>query len=354
MSNQTTSDNLQTTVFVDPQLLIRNGKIEKIEKDGHLLTPCVWKWADSFREGLARVAAEYGLGGYIDTMGNVVIPCIWKTAENFSEGLALVQNKNNAFFFIDKSGNIVISCGSDINPYLQCGGFHEGLAVVRDTQSDRYGFMDKSGHIAIPCQWEDACYFLEGLATVWNNEKSGCIDKTGRLVIPCKFNEGPYFHEGLAFVFSDDEDEEYVIDKTGHKVFDMVYQHYDSRFQEGLVSSDDNGFVDQNGELVIEDKWSPCGMGFSEGVAPTEEGYIDHSGRVVIPNRWDECFEFHEGLAIVTNSGKCGYIDHGGHEAVPCIWDEAYSFSNGLAKVKLDGKCYFIDKQGKVLCKVVK
>lgn len=354
MSNQTTLENLQTTVFVDPQLLIRNGKIEKIEKDGHLLTPCVWKWADSFREGLARVAAEDGLGGYIDTMGNVVIPCIWKTAENFSEGLALVQNKNNAFFFIDKSGNTVISCGSGMNPYLRCCGFNEGLAVVRDTQSDRYGFIDKSGHIVIPCQWEDASYFSDGLASVWQNEMCGCIDKTGRLVIPCKFNEEIDFHEGLAFVFSDDEDEEYVIDMTGNKVFDMLYQHYDSCFQEGLASSDDNGFVDQNGKLVIEDKWSPCGMGFSEGVAPTEEGYIDHSGRVVIPNRWDECFEFHEGLAMVANSGKRGYIDHGGHEEVPCMWDMAYSFSDGLASVVLDGKFYFIDKQGKVLCKVVK
>ena len=104
MPNQTTSESLKTTVFVDPKLLIRNGKIEKIEKDGHLLTPCVWKWADNFNEGLARVEAEDGFGGYIDTMGNVVIPCKWKIVENFSEGLALVQNKNNAFFFIDKSG----------------------------------------------------------------------------------------------------------------------------------------------------------------------------------------------------------------------------------------------------------
>lgn len=102
MSNQKSLENLQTTVFVDPQLLIRNGKLEEIDNDGHLLSPCAWKWANCF--------------------------------------------------------------------------------------------------------------------------------------------------------------------------------------QEGLAPSDDNSFVDQNGELVIEDKWSPCGMGFSEGVAPTEEGYIDHSGRVVIPD----------------------------------------------------------------------
>lgn len=349
MTNQSTLGNSQTTVFVDPQLLIRNGKIMETEKDRHLIVPCGWKWADDFHEGLARVEADDGLGGYIDTMGNVVIPCKWKTAENFSEGLALVQNQNNAFLFIDKSGNTVITC----DPYLSHEeGFHEGLCVVQDKRSDRYGFIDKSGHIVIPCQWEDACSFAEGLATVWNNEKCGCIDKTGRLVIPCKFNEGIDFHEGLAFVFSDDQDEEYVIDKTGCKVFDMVYQHYDSCFQEGLASSDDNGFVDMDGDLVIEDVWSPCGRGFSEGLAPTEEGYIDHSGEVVIPNKWEDCHEFKEGLAMVVEADKYGYIDHSGHEVIPCIWDDACPFSDGLARVSLGNRFYFIDKQGKVLCKV--
>lgn len=342
------------TEFVDPQLLIRNGKIDVVEKDGCLITPSGWEYVHGFHEGLAVVEIENGLQGYIDTMGNIVIPCKWRVATNFSEGFAVVGEDYHSFFFIDKLGNIIITCGDDFNPYQNCGGFHEGLAVVENKQNGKYGFIDKSGRVAIPCTWNDASWFEDGLASVQDDqEKFGCINKEGKLVIPCRFEEGIDFHEGLAIMYSE-EDYFFVIDKNGRKVFDVEYDVSDTCFQEGLASCLDQGFIDMNGDMVIEGKSSPQWMGFSEGLAPTEEGYIDHSGKVVITADWEDWSEFKDGLAQVCKDGKWGYIDHSGHIVIPCIWDDTFAFSEGLAKVKNNDKYFFINKQGKVLCKVKK
>ena len=151
-----------------------------------------------------------------------------------------------------------------------------------------------------------------------------------------------------------EEDYFFVIDKNGQKVFDVEYNASDTCFQEGLASCYDAGVIDMNGDLVIEGKSSPQWMGFSEGLAPTEEGYIDHSGKVVITGDWEECSEFKDGLAQVCKDGKWGFIDHSGHIVIPCIWDDTAAFSEGLAKVEMDNKYYFINKQGEVLCKVKK
>ena len=339
------------TEFVDPQFLIRDGKLAEVEKDGRLIIPCGWKSAMGFHEGLACVETDDGLRGYIDTTGNIAIPCIWKIAESFSEGLALVA-KQGEYYFINKAGDPVITFGPDLNPNVRCGGFHEGLAVVRDEQSNKFGFIDKSGHIAIPCTWYDASWFEDGLASVENNQgKQGCIDKNGRVVISCKYDEELCFSEGLATIYNEWENGgSFLIDKTGQKVCNIGFGCGIITFKEGLGSIEDYGFIDKTGKLIIEDKWSPEWMGFTEGLAPTEDGFIDHSGQVVIPADWECCDEFNGGLAWVSKGEKYGFIDHGGRLVIPYLWDNAAAFSDGLARVKMNDRNYFINKQGKVLC----
>lgn len=339
------------TKFVDPQLLMRDGQLVEVEIDGRLISPCGWRYACDFSEGLARVEADDGLKGYIDATGNIAIPCKWKRAGDFSEAFAPVKNEKGECFFIDKLGNVVIACGLGADLFDFCAGFHEGLAKVQI--NGKWGFLDKSGKVVIPCKWKYVSAFEDGLASVRDDyDKFGCINKEGELIIPCIYEEEMVFYEGLAYISRYwREGASYFIDKTGKKVLETFYVTY-SGFKEGLASMEDVGFMDKTGEIVIEDKWSPEPMGFSEGLAPTEEGYIDHSGKVVIKNLWDDYREFREGLAVVSRDKRCGYIDHNGCEVVPCMWDSAGAFSGGLAYVRLAEMGYFINKQGKVLCKV--
>ena len=341
-----------TMEFVDHHLLMRNGKLQEAVENGRAITPCAWKYADSYHEGMACVEEASGMG-YIDTAGNAIISCQWKSAGHFSEGLAMVENKKHEYFFIDKSGEVVITCAPGINPFQRRGGFHEGLAVVKDEKNNKYGFIDKSGRIAIPCKWNDAIDFQDGLAAVeGENEKWGCIDKNGRLALPCLYDTDIIFCEGIANVTTDDYRNNFCIDRTGRKLFDWNQDSNTICFQEGLASIEEWGFIDKTGTCVIEDKWSPEWLGFSEGLAPTEEGYIDHSGQVVIKGDWEDVHEFKEGMAMVFKDDKFGYIDRHGRLAIPFIWDYAHDFSEGMAHVQLDGKFYIINKQGKVLCKI--
>lgn len=338
------------TEFVDSNRLIRGGAIRELEENGHRIIPCAWWCNFNFNNGMGRVSDDNGLSGYVDTMGNFVIPCKWSHAEDFSEDLALVKDQNG-YCFIDKYGNTIITCGQSIEPE---SGFHEGLAVV--SQNGKYGFMDKSGNIVIPCKWEYACYFDGGMASVQDDQgKYGCIDTKGRLVIPCQYDEDICFYEGLATIYREwSEGGSFLIDKTGRKVCNIGFGCGMVCFKEGLGSIEEYGFIDKNGKLIIEDKWSPEWEGFSEGLAPTEEGFIDHSGRIVIPADWEECSEFCNGFSVVCKNDKYGYIDHSGRVVIPCIWDHAYPFYDGLASVKLAEKYYFINKRGQILCNIEK
>ena len=169
--------------------------------------------------------------------------------------------------------------------------------------------------------------------------------------MPCIYDEEIVFSEGLGMTYYGDII--YYIDRNGRKVIEINCSGA-SIFKEGLASIEDQGFIDKNGDFVIDDRWC-CDWdnGFSEGLAATEEwGYIDHSGRTVIKNEWDDCHPFKNELAMVELHGKIGYIDHSGCQIIPCVWDSGKYFHEGFANVRLSGKAYCINKQGKILCNV--
>ena len=335
-----------TSEFVDYSRLMRYNRLETMVENGDAITPCGWDLASDFHEGLARVRKDKKMG-FIDMTGKMVIPNQWRIANDFYEGLAIVGDDNGEYF-IDRAGDIVITCPSGYS--LHGEGFHEGLVVVE--KNGKYGYMDKRGNIVIPCKWESAASFSDGLASVSNEDGMyGCIDKSGHLVIPCDYNEEIVFSEGLGMTYFGD----FIcyLDRTGRKVIELVCNGA-SLFLEGLASINEQGFIDESGDFVIDNKWcSDWDNGFSEGVAATDEwGYIDHSGRPIIRNNWETCHPFKEGLAKVEDGGKTGYIDHSGRQITPCIWDSGSYFHEGLASVRLSGREYYINKQGKVLCHV--
>ena len=65
----------------------------------------------------------------------------------------------------------------------------------------------------IPLIYDDAWYFSEGLARVYENGKWGFIDKTGKVVIPLIYDGADGFSDGEAKVRVDDE--RFYIDKEG-------------------------------------------------------------------------------------------------------------------------------------------
>ena len=223
----------------------RKGKYGYVDKTRRLVIPCLYDYANEFREGLAEVKKS-GKYGYIDKTGRAVIPCQYDYTDGFREGMAVV-GKSDKWGFVDKTGREVIPC-----QYDSTRDFSEGLALVK--KSDKYGFIDKTGREVIPCNHDYAASFSEGLAEVKKSGKWGFIDKTGCVVIPCKYDKTCSFSEGLAMVkksskwgFIDKTGKWGFIDKTGREVipckYDEVYE-----FREGLA------IVYKSGKKVIIDK----------------------------------------------------------------------------------------------------
>ncbi len=253
--------------------LYEENDLYGFKKDGAVVIPAKYDFADSFSEGLAPVGIN-GKLGYIDKSGKEVIPLMYDSIDCFSEELAAVE-LNGKWGYIDKSGKEVIQLKYD-DAYF----FSNGQARVKF--SGEWGYIDKSGREVIPLKYDSADVFIEGLAPVEINGKWGYIDKSGREVIPLKYDNVRWFSEGLARV------------EFGGKW----------------------GYIDKSGKEVIQLKYDDA-FNFSEGLAAVElngkYGYIDKSGKVIIHLKYDFADFFSNGQASAILNGEWGYIDKQGN-----------------------------------------
>lgn len=104
------------------------------------------------------------------------------------------QNEQGLWGFSSPSGELLIEC-----KWKGVNVFSEGLAPVRDVQSNLCGYINKRDSLVIPYKWNVAGLFSEGFAKVKLNDKWGFIDKSGNEFIPCIIpNEPTDCHNGEA------------------------------------------------------------------------------------------------------------------------------------------------------------
>jgi hypothetical protein len=317
-----------------------------------------------------------------------IAPIPYDDADSFSEGLARVAI-NRQYAFIDHNGKVVFQTK------LSVGNFSEGYAIASD--GHRYGYIDRRGRVAIPLKYAEVAPFSEGLAAVsiLIAEHSGSIvvgdtgyiDEGNQFIIQPQYKAARSFHQGLAAAFS--KGAWGFIDKSGD--FSIPAQFDDVRdFSEGVARVQKDGkifFIDANGavQLRINAPFVSCGSGFSEGLlecmlATEKWGYVNRAGDIVIQAIYDEAEPFSEGLAAVTTGKKMGFINrkgilliksqfdrvlspfHSGYCIVqenqkvgilgqdgryliaPCL-EFAGAFSEGLAAVHVNGKCGYISQR---------
>ncbi len=66
--------------------------------------------------------------------------------------------------------------------YYVYSGFHDGLILVSDNETELYGFIDKTGKVVIPCQFDDAKSFSEGIAIAYKDGQKLLIDLEGNTI----------------------------------------------------------------------------------------------------------------------------------------------------------------------------
>lgn len=139
---------------------------------------------ENFHEDLAVVAVQRGWDkkyGYIRRDGSWFKEPIYYSARPFNEGVGQVEYGH--WGIIDKKGDWVVK-----SKFSWIGDFHEGLAVAKDLSQNPDDFFNKCGYINIKGQW----------------------------IIPPQFYMANPFHEGIAQVMKRPDGKWENIDKTGN------------------------------------------------------------------------------------------------------------------------------------------
>jgi|GEM_PF-1465848 len=236
-----------------------------------------------FEEEKLFVIEKDGKEGVIDTQGNIVIDLVYDDIAVF-EGSGyircLIDGKSG---IIDTAGNVIFE-----PQFGYIAEFTEnGLAVVKDIETEKYGYIHKDGYVAIPFEYDSASDFSDnGLARVSMREKvgynsvliDGYIDQAGRYVIRPSFWEASDFHDGLAAV---------------QKSYGDLY-----------------GFINNGGNYVISPQYAEV-RDFSNGIAAVRSdmgywGYIDKTGAYVVTPQFGDAWDFNGEYAIAS----IGYDDY--------------------------------------------
>lgn len=297
--NEWPEDNPSSEGMVSVNSEMHSGYVK--QSTGNLIIPYKYSEVGQFNEGLAQVANDERLFGFINKQGKEVIPLKYDNVSDFSEGLACVKQEKASShtnkkgvevynieyksFYINKEGKKVLSLD-----YPLSGDFKEGLAWVEVTEDKKRGFVNKSGELVIPVMYEHAKDFSEGLAAVWQNAKAGYINKSNKQIIPFIYSTASDFTDGLALVKKD------------------------GKF----------GYINKKGEVIIPLKYDKM-TDFRKGVAmasiDNKYGLVSKSGEEITPIKYDEVYDFFNGFALVLLDDKYGLINKSGEEVIPCEYD---------------------------------
>lgn len=233
------------------------GKWGFINKNNETIVKAKYQDVWNFREGYAGVKKK-NIMGFIDLTGNEISKSFhYELVDDFTEGLARVK-KDNKFGFINQDFEEIIPC-----LYTSALNFSEGLAAV--SVKNKWGFINAKNELVIDSLYDKtALAFSEGLCGVIIGNKMGFINKLGDLVIHYNYDEELIisechilFKENRCAVKLIESNKHIYIDNKGTRIgeeFDITYG-YSNKL--GLVSSNNKfGFIDKNGEIKIDLKYS--------------------------------------------------------------------------------------------------
>jgi hypothetical protein len=295
------------------------------------------------------------LWGYISSDGKIIIPCKFASVSPFSpEGIAVVKEPESKIEkYIDINGN-ELKLEVDAQNRKE---FKEGMAPVKI--NEKWGYVNTSGKLVIPAEYKKVNYFCNGRA--WVTNFAGIIsllDKQGNTIDLSKLGIIDYqnFSEGLAAVKIGTTWG--FIDVNGNLVIENKYLKVDY-FSDGLtwakLGEVQIGYMNKKGEMVISSDFLSCDRfdpvsGMARVKSPSGWHYIDKSGKTLEVNT-KKYNDFQEGLCRADNNDpellKVGFIKKDGTWAIQPEFDAASDFQNGLSCVRVNKLWGLIDKNGK-------
>ena len=292
------------------------------------------------------------LGDYMDSKEKAYVTGV----STFASKITDLGDGTAAFQFHNVWGVIDVTTNTTASPnWDEIGSFNE-FDLAKVTKNKHYGYINRQGKVIIPCSFSQVSDFdSNGICTVTVSDNKKLETYSTR--------ERNYHFFGL-------------YDYTGKKITDTkwltVGNSYNGNpgsasntarvktpnYSDGKIRVMDStakwGFIDMEGQLVGEVRWTAIGN-FSEGMAAVSEdglfGYIDPNSKIVIQPQYQDARIFSEGQAWVkTSNGLWQCIDGSNKIIIPARYSQVTEFSNGHADVELPNVGWqIIDLQGNLV-----
>lgn len=261
---------------------------------------------------------------------------------------------NDKHIFVNQSGDEILKFEKKheksfftlkgINKYLygEETQFNQDLARLEMIQNKErlFGYINSKGDTVIPGKYSDAKQFSEGLAAVKDKDTNlwGYIDLEGNLIIPYQFSEASVFSEGLAAIAHPSYPYGAYLNKNGQVAIEGKKKY---RISEPFI----------NGVSMVQ-----TGTAGSYTWQSHEDHYkyILPSGEFLFRKRFVKTFPFNKkGYAIVGSAQSYDIIDKSGKKQNTKSFKDYPQFTKGKAKVDIGTwftyKYIYIDTTGKTI-----
>lgn len=233
-------------------LVMKNGKYGLVNYSGKEIVTPKYLYMHKYSNGVALVMGENNKIGFVDENGKEIVSPKYDYIDDFKGKTSLLVN-NKKFGIIDRRGElllplqdeVIISLGNDlygikksgkyyienINNGIVLGGSFDSIGEERDGlipvgNEGKYGYIDSSGNEIIPLKYTELGVEENGLIVV-KDEKSGkfgIMDLDGEFVVSPRFTYVVKRLDGY-FIVGNDEFKEGVIDYNGEMVVPLEYEN---------------------------------------------------------------------------------------------------------------------------------
>lgn len=249
-------------------------------------------------EGIAVIYDDSDRAYFVDREGNSIgNKSFYKDDLNLGEKFSfpIITREDSEIVILDDKLNKIGQLNGDYNvdEVTFHSTFSDGLGLVSVVEDGNrsWGFINTSGDWVIEPKYSDADVFSEGLACVKNSETDLCgyIDTKGNLIIDYQFFDGNPFCDGYAVVQKEKDGNIAYINTKGEYITDYLYKYEygEGDFSDGLAAVTPSGeekkvYINEQGEVAINPD-SIVAKRFSQGLAFVGAGqFIDTKGDIII------------------------------------------------------------------------
>lgn len=231
-----------------------------------------------------------------------------------------------------------------------------------ETVADDFAFVDVRTGEELPGRFASAEMFRDGLALVRDKSslRYGYIDPSGSYAIEPKYVSATFFSDGLAFVALPDSGL-VAIDRKGTEVFRLPEVETAGAYHAGVAY----GELTKGGNCLIDRKGHITELGDSLTLSPADfslygligatdkagySGKIDAQGKIVIPCRYDELLGPNQfGFMIYSENDKYGFLSNANERLTGPDFDDVLIFDKDKILFELDEKWGVTDRNGKLI-----